>query len=199
MRKTFCLVISLFAASINLTASAIVPTWESDLAYVQNLINMDKKGKPIHGRTEIIALRRSWVTIGEPDLKFPAYEKIRKLLITAYMNVGNKKLSDWYKTASIEEIDKKIKTKSEEGKTAYVNNWRARMDEFRMITIWRPDTVKERQQPTVYYFKPGDEGYVDAASLSKLEPKQEKAVDFDLSVFALETGPSRGPFDSMDW
>jgi hypothetical protein len=195
----FCLVISLFAASINLTATATVPAWESDLVYVQNLINMDKKGKPVHGRREIIALRRSWVSIKEADLSHPAYERIRELLVIAYRNAGNKTLSDWYKSASLEEIDKKIKAKDLEGKTAFKDIWRARMDEFRMITVWRPDTVKEHQQPTVYYFKPGDEAYVDAATLSKLEPKQEKAVDFDLSAFALVTGPSRGPFDSMDW
>ncbi len=169
--------------------------WNYLVSRADKLIHQEKKTHISSLPSIAIDLRRAWLTVGDPTLKSPAYLEIREKLSSYFMTYSHlKPLADWYKTASIEAIDLKMKQKEQEGKEYFKKDWKARMDEFGLITIWPIDS-KPRGWSKVFYFKPDDDSYSDALALSNLEPGQEKFADFDISGLHLDSGPLM----SLDW
>jgi hypothetical protein len=198
MKQTIFLLI--LALSINLCVLAAEKSpWKDHMQRAVELIAAEKADNCPRTLSVLVELRRAWIAIDDPTLKSPIYEQLRALLEATYREHNLPTLAGWYKTASLSDINSKIREKYQEGKTLYLNDWKSRMDEFGMITIWRPDSLKARKQPTVFYYKPGDESYADALTLSHLEPGQVKAVDFDLSSFAGVGGPTYGPGTEICW
>lgn len=194
--KLLCLCVLYFCFCQFAMASS---TWEDTLRHVKNLENIEKTDSRSRILPIIIGLRRAWIAVADENLNAPAYKVLKEELVSAYKMHRKLELADWYKTASIEQINKKMQEKYQEGKKCFLESWRARMDEFGMITIWNADSLKPRQQPIVFYYKPGDEDYADAVVLSKLEPNREKKVDFDLSSLAHVAGPTFGKGAQLDW
>ncbi len=182
-----------------LAVSADETKWTDHLKQADDLVLAEKADHASRGMRVIVALRRAWVALPDNNLDDPAFSTLRKKLIHAYKNMSLFDLAKWYENQSIAEIDKKIRENAQKGKTFYKEDWHARMDEFGMITIWKLDSIKPQQQPTVLYYKHGDEMYSDAFLLSGLTPKEEKPVDFDLSSFVYVGGPTFGKGNQIDW
>jgi hypothetical protein len=166
-------------------------TWSSYLYRAQNILAHEDEKNPSFSLA-VIALRKAWNAAPKQDSK-EAQEKIRTELANCYRTHGYDRIAKWYAEASVEQIDQKLASLKADGQTRYSKDWRVRADEFGLITIWRPETMKARQKADVYHFKPGDAQYADILTAASVAKNSEKAVDFDLSEFGIADGPS-SPF-----
>lgn len=176
------LLVLLFSSSVCAEES-----WSSYLYRAQNMLAHEDDKNPCFSMA-VIALRKAWSAIPKDDSG--AYEKVRTELVNCYRTHGRVQTAKWYAEAPIHEIDQKLSKLQADGRSRYSKDWRVRADEFGMITVWRPETIKPRQKPEVYHFKPGDSQYGDVVTSASLAPNTEKAVDFDLSEFGIADGPS---------
>lgn len=178
--------------TIALVSSTSTDNQSKSSAFYETAMSFKKTEtkKSPRGISVLMNLRKAWLAADSEGASTNQFEKIRKELITQYKRLNASELASWYMSATPGEITKKIRDKEAEGKSMFQKDWMARMDEFGMITIWKPDSLKVNQNAIFHHVKPGDTAYSEVLSLAKLKPNSQKAVDFDLSALYMANGPS---------
>ncbi len=138
----------------------------------------------------LLNLRKAWLAAERESATEERFGYIRKEFVAQYKRLNAPELAAWYNSATREQMTKKIRDKENEAQSIFQKDWKVRMDEFDMITIWRPDSIKDRQTAIFRHYKPGDPGYGEVAAEAHLKRQTEKPVDFDLSAFFITNGPS---------
>jgi len=166
-------------------------------AYLDSAISLKKAEtrKSPKSILVLIALRKAWLAAQSEGAEKEQFDKIRREFVGQYQRLNSVALADWYATAQTAEITTKIKEKENETRTMYQKDWMVRMDEFAMITIWKPDSLKTNA--VFYHYKPGDAAYGEAIAMAKLKSGDEKPVDFDLSALFIANGPSFSMTDPL--
>jgi len=179
------------------TSTATTENQSKSAAYLEAAMSLKREEtrKSPRGILVLLNLRKAWLENDTEGAKEEQFEKIRKELVAQYKRLNSAALADWYATAKPDEVTKKIRDKENESKTMFQKDWMVRMDEFDMITIWKPDSLK--LNPVFYHYKPGDNAYGEVLAMAKLKRGTEKPVDFDLSSLFIANGPSFSMTESL--
>jgi len=184
--------------TVAVTSSAATTENQSkSAAFLEAAMTLKKEEtrKSPRGISVLMNLRKAWLAGDTEGAKDEQFEKIRKELVSQYKRLNSAALAEWYTSAKPDEITKKMREKENESKTMFQKDWMVRMDEFDMITVWKPDSLKAN--PVFYHYKPGDNAYGDVLAMAKLKRGTEKPVDFDLSALFIANGPSFSMTESL--
>ncbi|HIA55171.1 MAG TPA: hypothetical protein EYN91_24330 [Candidatus Melainabacteria bacterium] len=179
------------------SSTATTENQSKSAAFLEAAMSLKKEEtrKSPRGISVLMNLRKAWLACDTEGAKVEQFEKIRKELVAQYKRLNSAALADWYATAKPDEITKKMREKENESKTMFQKDWMIRMDEFDMITVWKPESLKAN--PVFYHYKPGDNAYGEVLAMAKLKRGTEKPVDFDLSSLFIANGPSFSITESL--